>query len=227
MEKIEVPYLSNNGYINNLSILKIVLVCPYCKIRMIPEYIFLDTDNGVEGKYSVFCRCTNPDCNHSFISEYLRSDYSGDIAFNGVKPSYPMDKQLFSDIINEISTAFCEIYNQAYAAQQMKLTQICGVGYRKALEFLIKDYVISKDTSKEESIKKKNLGNCIEEDVSDEKIKQVAKRATWLGNDETHYVRKWDDKDVDDLVSIIKLTIHWIESEVETESLFESMPENQ
>ena len=71
------------------------------------------------------------------------------------------------------------------------------------------------------------MGSCINEDVSDERIKQVAKRATWLGNDETHYVRKWEDKDVKDLVSLIDLTIRWIESEIETKKLLESMPERK
>ena len=77
--------------------------------------------------------------------------------------------------------------------------------------------------TKEEAIKSKPLGKCIQEDVSEAKVKKVAERAVWLGNDETHYVRKWKEKDVDDLVSLIFLTVHWIESEIETEKLLESM----
>jgi hypothetical protein len=41
-------------------------------------------------------------------------------------------------------------------------------------------------------------------------VKACAKRAAWLGNDETHYVRKWTDKDVRDLKILITLTINWI-----------------
>lgn len=53
----------------------------------------------------------------------------------------------------------------------------------------------------------------------------MASRAVWLGNDETHYTRKWEDKDINDLKSIIELTLHWIESEIRTQKLLEDMPE--
>src|SRR5687767_3154472 len=41
---------------------------------------------------------------------------------------------------------------------------------------------------------------------------KIAKRATWLGNDATHYYRKWEDKDIHDLKNLIELTVLWIES---------------
>jgi len=109
----------------------------------------------------------------------------------------------------------------------MNLQHICGVGYRKSLEFLIKDYLMSEmeDESEKEQIKNKFLGACINDDVKSEKIKAVAKRAAWLGNDETHYNRKWENKDVSDLKRLIDLTLHWIESEIDTKKLLEDMPE--
>ena len=64
------------------------------------------------------------------------------------------------------------------------------------------------------------------DDVADERIKTVAKRAVWLGNDETHYVRKWNNKDVSNLKQLIDLTVRWIENEEETKKLLEDMPEN-
>jgi hypothetical protein len=41
----------------------------------------------------------------------------------------------------------------------------------------------------------------------------VASRAAWLGNDETHYLRTWEDKDLTDLKKLIELTVQWIEIE--------------
>lgn len=193
---------------------------------MIPKLYFLCENN--EKGVSVFCRCTNPKCNHAFISDYKYSrndNYSYE--FSKIAQNAAMDRKQFSDIINDISPSFCEIYNQAYAAQQMNLSQICGVGYRKALEFLIKDYIMSSiEDEKKEGIKQKNLAKCIKEDISSQNVKAVAARATWLGNDETHYVRKWEDKDIRDLIGIIDLTIRWMESEIETKRLLEEMPEN-
>ena len=102
---------------------------------------------------------------------------------------------------------------------------MCGVGYRKALEFLIKDYLIRKHPKDEAAIKAKPLGRCIDDDVEDPKTKAVAKRATWLGNDETHYRRLWLDKDLSDLKRLIELVLYWIEAEHLTEEAFQSMPD--
>jgi hypothetical protein len=64
----------------------------------------------------------------------------------------------------------------------------------------------------------------IKDHVSDAKVKQVAARAVWLGDDETHYQRKWEDKDLKDLGVLIRLTIHWIEAEEMTKEVLKSMP---
>jgi hypothetical protein len=117
------------------------------------------------------------------------------------------------------------MYNQALEAEARGLDNICGVGFRRSLEFLIKDYV-KKGSRKEDAdaIERSPLGACIGQYVSDP-VKSVAKRAAWLGNDETHYVRKWEDKDLKDLKTLIDLTVTWITSELLTDELVASMPE--
>ena len=145
----------------------------------------------------VFSRCPIKECGEFFL---LRDLGSG-LAF---VQNHPLSKEEYSEIIN------------------------CGVGYRKALEFLIKDYVMqNKDEQTVEIIKKMLLAKCIDYYVDDEMVKAVAKRAVWLGNDETHYVRKWGDKDVQDLKGLIHLTVLWIEKIKETEKLLAEMPEGR
>jgi len=145
--------------------------------------------------------------------------------FTNVLPNASPQRRAFSQIITEISSGFEEIYNQAFFAEQYALNQVSGVGYRKALEFLVKDYLLSQtdDEAARENIKNKFLNNCIQDDVKNENIRQVARRAVWLGNDETHYVRKWADKDVNNLKQLIDLTIRWIENEVETRRVLAEM----
>lgn len=222
MDSVSVLYEDNHGKNGSTTIQRASIKCPFCKMHMIPKFMYLCVMG--QDNYNVFCQCTNPECTHSFISEYRFSPISSNTIFIRTAPNASMDVESFSDIIQEISSAFCDIYNQAYAAQQMNLSQICGGGYRKALEFLIKDYIIGHLGKNKESIEQKNLSKCIKEDISDERIKAVAERAVWLGNDETHYVRKWEDKDIKDLIGLIHLTIRWIESEVETKRLLEDMP---
>ena len=59
--------------------------------------------------------------------------------------------------------------------------------------------------------------------MDDPRLKQCAERATWLGNDETHYERKWIDRDVDDLKTLIRLTVNWVESALLTEKYAKGM----
>ena len=198
---------------STITIVQYNIECPFCHSNIIPNYLFLDD-------YKLFASCPNETCKKHFV---LTQDREG--KYVKVSPNAIPRVRIFSEIIVSISPSFKDIYNQAFYAEQTNLDQICGVGYRKALEFLIKDYLISKETDEQviENIKKKFLGNCIQDNVQNDNIKNVAKRAVWLGNDETHYVRQWEDKDVQYLKKLIDLTVRWIENEIETERVLQEI----
>jgi hypothetical protein len=109
------------------------------------------------------------------------------------------------------------------------LLLISGPGYRKALEFLIKDYLTSLQTTDEakKDIADLPLMAAIKKYVTDKRMLTTAERATWLGNDEAHYVRKWEDKDLQDLKNLIQLTCYWIQSEHLTLAASASMPQGK
>ena len=151
--------------------------------------------------------------------------YEEDIyALHELLPPKPISKRDFAPELREISPTFVEIYNQAYATGQLGLEQICGVGYRKALEFLVKDFACLENPGATEHIKNMFLGNCIRDYISDARIQGCAKRAVWLGNDETHYVRRWTGKDISDLKILIDLVIFWISSVLLTRKYTAEMP---
>lgn len=226
MQKTTVNLDSTVGTSVNVSIENIPMPCPVCGVQVVPTFLQMSY-SGRKG-HTVFCRCTNTACESTFICKYKKvvsANGTPKYELLGIQHDMVLKKEEFSEDIATISPSFVEIYNQAYAAQQLELTDICGVGYRKALEFLIKDYIISGKTNESEieTVKSKQLGRCISEDVLDANVKEVAKRATWLGNDETHYVRKWEDKDIHSLISLIKLVIHWIEASEATKRILAEM----
>jgi hypothetical protein len=139
---------------------------------------------------------------------------------NFVSPTLPSE-------VTDISENFATVYRQAAQAELYELNEIAGAGYRKALEFLIKDYCISEDPDSKEAIVKELLGTVISKRVTDTKIQQCAQRAAWLGNDETHYSRRWEDKDVSDLKILIELTIGWIRSSVLTKRYLAEMADGK
>lgn len=199
--------------------------CPYCHKSITP--IVIGENSWIDGRRNyleLILRCPNLSCNRASIGYYEYLPEMGGNVLYGCNTGNPREKS-FSEEIKSISPTFVQVYNEAYFAEQHKLFEICGVGYRKALEFLIKDYLIKQTPSKEDVIKKKFLGKCIQEDVSDQRIKSVSKRAVWLGNDETHYVKNWEGHDLEDLKRLIDLTRHWIEMEELTKSFNEKMPD--
>ena len=104
-----------------------------------------------------------------------------------------------------------------------------GPGYRKSSEFLVKDSLRSLQTTDEA---RKDVGNsalmaCIRKYVTDSRMRTTAERPGWLGNDETHYIRKWEDKDLQDMKKFIQLTCYWIQSEHLTNAAVVEMPQGK
>lgn len=193
------------------------LICPYCHtdIEVQPTF-FLKLNNGT---FRVLLKCKK--CDEAFIGHYiivrdrtclLTKLIGGNLKFTD-----------FSKNINEASPNFVKIYNQSEHAEKENLEEISGIGYRKALEFLIKDFLIAKNPEKEDEIKRKFLGNVIKDYLDNERIKGIAERASWLGNDETHYTKVWNDKDVHDLKKMINIIVNYIDTELLTDSYLESM----
>ncbi len=162
-------------------------------------------------------------CKNVVVEHYHINSSTGDCSLIS---RYPNENTLtnFDNRIKSISKNFVKIYNESETAENNKLFNICGPGYRKALEFLIKDYAIRNNPYKKENIEKKPLGACISEYVQDEKIKEIAKRAAWIGNDETHYIREWENKGIRDLKDFIKRVVSLIENEFYCEKIKLEMP---
>ncbi|XXF01666.1 DUF4145 domain-containing protein [Pseudomonas sp. D3-10] len=157
-----------------------------------------------------------------FIASYRMDILKGILSLRSLLPWTPKTVAVVQEVTH-ISPQFSEIYKQASQAESYGLGEIAGVGFRKSLEYLIKDYCTAQNPGKEEDIKKRPIAQVIEAFVSNENVKQCAKRAIWLGNDETHYVRKWEGKDVKDLKLLIQITVNWIQQEVITKKLLEDM----
>ena len=77
-----------------------------------------------------------------------------------------------------------------------------------------------------EATNKVAFGSCINK-IDNSSIKELARRATWLGNDETHYIRKWEDRDIHDLKNLIDLTCQYITMESKSKAYLEEMPEKK
>lgn len=188
-------------------------ICPLCKHAIKPEELgvfqFKD-DNDLWSICAVYL-CKN--CYKPFVAYHSckipvgSSRYESKLVY--VEPQR-FTEETFDGPIENLSPQFVKIYNQAFAAEAKGLDEIAGLGYRKAMEFLIKDFCIHMNPEDEVNIKSLPLSKCINTYVKNEQIQTLATKAVWIGNDEAHYIRKQEDRDVSDMKNFIRAMVYFV-----------------
>ena len=95
-------------------------------------------------------------------------------------------------------------------AEEYSLDEMAGLGYRKALEFLTKDFAIYNNQEKSKEIKSTWMMKCLKDYIDNDKIKTLAEKSEWIGNDEAHYVKIQDDRDINDIKKFINALVYFI-----------------
>ncbi len=203
--------------------------CPICHQGIEPRCVTFNVvsdDRGTPFVLELIFRCPRQACQRAFIATYrqstLRHFPEGPFRLCSTAP-YTVPPPKTADEVKALSPNYHAILSQSQAAEHWGLGQIAGVGYRKALEFLVKDYACHKNPGNAEKIQKVRISDVIKDFISDANIKTCAARATWLGNDEAHYTRKWTDKDIGDLKTLIRLTEAWVLNDLLTAKYLEGM----
>ena len=143
--------------------------CPYCgkgiePIELTSHYVS-QIDEVVE---ILFCN----KCQKVFVAKYNdASKFEGiPLNYNEVLPK-TNDIEQIDKIVQEKFPTFCEIYKQAVRADKLELNLIVGPGYRKALEFLLKDYCISFNEDEKEKIIGMTINQVINHYITSDRIK--------------------------------------------------------
>lgn len=193
--------------------------CPLCHFAIAPTHVTDEwyRDNSSCRHLAIFYTC--PHCFRPFVAHFTDDspmnncmspvlDYCGPELYSA---------QQFEANITNLSPQFVKIYNQALEAESRQLDEIAGIGYRKALEFLVKDYCKHTHPEKGTEIERLPLGKCISDYIENRSITTLASRAVWIGNDETHYTRKHEDRDIADMKRFIQAMVHYIGMELVVE----------
>ena len=186
--------------------------------------VFIAASLNSKKTASVFDYCQN--CNETFITQYEVSwdeqkSATTTRTVRTVKMLYSEPNRFtpmtFDERLERLSPKFVKIFNQALAAENKQLDEITGLGIRKALEFLVKDYAIHFYPDDTDKIKSMNLSACIKQYIDDKRIVVLAEKSTWIGNDEAHYIRKQKDLDVTDMKSFIQALVYFVSMSLVTE----------
>ena len=214
-EKIEINTL--NDHSTSPENIELASFCPCCGIAVHPDVLYGSCiAHDFEDENLIFLlNFAVTVKNVSFQNMFLILKQKKDIYFLPVPQSKVLIAK-FSSKIEELSPDFVSIYKDSYIAECSGLTSICGMGYRKALEFLIKDYAIHKNSQANERDKiiQSPLMNCIKNYIQDERLVALAKASTWLGNDETHYIKKHPSYTLSNLKTFINAFLTFIDADL-------------
>lgn len=122
----------------------------------------------------------------------------------------PEKSIFFSDYIDSLSPRFVKTFQEASLSDTLELHEIAGMGYRKALEILVTDYVMNELHTDEDTARKRSLSQLIDL-IPNEQLTNLAKASTWIGNDETHYFRTNPDYGIEDIKAWISAFIKFLE----------------
>ena len=195
-------------------------ICPICNKGIVPKVISAVACYGGPDIVNVAMLYLCPSCYQAFlsVSRCLSEPYPSLRIPVETRTLYVAPQKYFREEfepeIRTLSPQFVEIYNQAAEAEASNLDELAGIGYRKALEFLVKDFCIHKNPDSADEIKSTMLGACIKKWIDDKRINTLAERAVWIGNDETHYVRKHTDLDIKDMKRFLKALLGFIAAEL-------------
>lgn len=194
--------------------------CPNCHVYVSPFFLFESKEHTVDNKKVVLSiwDCTNQKCQKPFFAEHLI--LHDDVLFNrylsgSIKEAeWPEFISSLPDAQNiEFKSRFLEIYRQAQIAEHTGLFELAGLAYRKAFEFLIKDWLILNNQTDNVRISKMFLTNVIA-DYLDGDIKNFSERLIWLCNDHAHYTAKFSEYDLKSINKLFRMLILELEREV-------------
>lgn len=214
-EKILIKVLNDGSTMHEY--VELATTCSCCGVALHPDVLFtacIESDDEQDNVIFSLNYC--PNCNECFVSKHIFDEETGEgYIYYSSAPIKNANLQ-FSRKIEELSPDFVSIYRDSYLAESHGLTSICGMGYRKALEFLIKDYVVYKNPLPEikDHVVKLSLMQCINKYIEDKRLITLASASAWLGNDETHYVKKHPSYSLADLKTFINAFVTFIDADL-------------
>lgn len=128
--------------------------------------------------------------------------------------------------IQQVSSRFVDLLRQAETAKANGLTDIAGMGFRKALECLLKDALVFLGRKTHDEVCRMSLANAVASFSDNPRLKKASDNARVLGNEYTHYETRYEGYDLDTLQKLISVALHWLTMELETAELADDPSQN-
>lgn len=183
--------------------------CPHCGAYATPQIVAQSNLSYCDMKIWLFI-FHNDCCDKQSFALYKKQSGTGE--FLGILPAIHKIPQLPKSL-KKISSRFVELYQQSFDAEQNSYFELAGSGYRNAIEVLIKDFAIQELKVSEKNVCKKTLSQAIEAYLPNINASISADVMRVLGNDYTHYERKYENVDFQILKRYLQIFINSIDCE--------------
>lgn len=201
LTKMSLNFGTNQNYSGEVP-----LQCPYCgravelSVKTVDRRDFGGSENIVF--YTFFVKC----CSKFIFAAYHHTE-DGYIFVS----SYPEgEPEQLPASVEKISERFVKLYNDSSYAESKGMYELAGTGYRNSIEVLIKDFAINELNQPREEVVKKSLFESIELYLDHKDLVTSADVVRILGNDLTHYERKYEEYDLNTLKSYLNIFINMI-----------------
>lgn len=181
--------------------------CPFCGFAI--DATVLDRKCFSFNEHYVItatCKCTSCGKTFFFASEYQKDNSFSPTTIPAISFTPYENKRLES-----ISDRFINMYNQALFSESAGNIELAAIGYRAALEILVKDFAINELKENADEVSRKTLCNAISEYLNQSDLVATADVVRILGNDYTHYQRKYPQHDFDLLKGYMEIFLKQIE----------------
>lgn len=132
-------------------------------------------------------------CGRHFVSCHVADKDQSTAALVCVYP--PAAPYAPDPLVQDLSPRFVDLYRQAQAAEDLEAWDVAAMGYRAALEVLLKDYAIRALGRDEKAVARSKLADLIVEVFHEQELVNCADVVRLLGNDYTHFQRRYTDVD--------------------------------
>lgn len=132
-------------------------------------------------------------CGRHFVSCHVADKGQSTAALVCVYP--PAALYAPDPLVQDLSPRFVDLYRQAQAAEDLEAWDVAAMGYRAALEVLLKDYAIRALGRDEKAVARSKLADLIVEVFHEQELVNCADVVRLLGNDYTHFQRRYTDVD--------------------------------
>lgn len=180
-------------------------VCPHCEIVNRPQFVQKSSVRKDEIEAYLHLHYMNC-CDKYLYSLLVKEDGVYKLAH-----VHPTPTGVFvADELQKLSPLFVRLYKGARLADEQGFDELAGSGYRNALEVLIKDYAIQLLKQPEDEVSQKSLAKAIRSYLDSPLLINGADVVRLIGNDFTHYERKFDRVGLDELRQYLHLVMERI-----------------